>query len=605
MMDKRLHTSLLLAICTAWSVAAQGSLLPPDDEAYTLLERLEVRSGRAAPFHSPLKGITRQDAVAYALRLDTVAGLPWQLRTDMERLFLGSNEWLSAAAVPPAWRDRRGYFEPVPGDTLFRRIEGSPLADCVRHPYYTRRDKPWLGHFYPTPANLLEVNQPAFHLRVNPLLYLQAGLPSDDPEAVPLFHNSRGLELRGGFDDRVFFYTQLSDNQARFPGYVRDYLGRTKSLPYVGYYKRYDAPLPGTAASQDWLNAQAHIGFRVTPHIGLQFGHGRHFIGSGYRSLLLSDFSNNNLFLRINWRAGRLHYQNLFLQVAATSALANPGDSNLPRKYVAAHVLHLQVTDHLQVGLFEATVFRRSVAGGSRFELQYLNPVILYRSVEHLVDSEDNVLVGGNLQWDLFRRLRLYGQFLLDEYKASELFSGSGWWANKWGIQGGLLYVDAFGIDHLDLRAEFNTVRPYTYTHRDSLGAGYSAYRLPLAHPLGANFKEWLGTARYQPHPRWVFEARYLHIRKGEDAPGENWGGDILLDYRTPVREYGNRTGQGLAATTRLLTAEARYAWCHQGWVFMQGLYRTKRATAPASDQRDAYLSLGLRLNMAPMRMDF
>lgn len=603
-MDKRRYTSLLLAFCAVGCAVAQGSLLPPDDEAYTLLERMELRSGLAPAYHSPLKGYTRRDAVAYALRLDTVAGLPGSLRRDIGLLYLSNNEWLSVAAQPPERPGGRSHFEPVSGDTLFRRVEGRTIADCVRHPYYIRRAKPFLGWFYPTPANLLEVNGKAFHLRVNPLLHLQAGLPADDTGATPLFHNTRGLELRGGFDDRVFFYTQVTDNQARFPGYVRDYLSRTKAMPYVGYYKRYDAPLPGSAPSQDWLNAQAHIGFRLTPHIGLQFGHGRHFIGSGYRSLLLSDFSNNNLFLRLNWRAGRLHYQNLFLQVPATSALANPGDSNLPRKYVAAHVLHLKLTDHLQVGLFEATVFRRG-GDGSRFELQYLNPVILYRTVEHLVDSEDNVLIGGNLQWDLFRRVRLYGQFLLDEYKASELFAGTGWWANKWGVQGGLLYVDAFGIPHLDLRAEFNTVRPYTYTHRDSLGSSYSAYRLPLAHPLGANFREWLGTVRYQPHPRWVFEGRYLHMRKGEDAPGENWGGDILLDYRTTVQEYGNRTGQGRAATTRLLFVEARYAWCHQGWLFLQGGYRSKRATPPVADQRDTWLSLGLRLNMGPMRMDF
>jgi len=38
----------------------------------------------------------------------------------------------------------------------------------------------------------------------------------------------------------------------------------------------------------------------------------------------------------------------------------------------------------------------------------------------------------------------------------------------KVGAQAGLKYINAFGLDHLDLQAEYNSIRPYTYSFRDS-----------------------------------------------------------------------------------------------------------------------------------------
>lgn len=57
----------------------------------------------------------------------------------------------------------------------------------------------------------------------------------------------------------------------------------------------------------------------------------------------------------------------------------------------------------------------------SFFELQYLNPVILYRAVEHFLDSPDNVILGTNVKWNPIKGISLYGQFVMDEFKLSEV----------------------------------------------------------------------------------------------------------------------------------------------------------------------------------------
>ena len=55
-----------------------------------------------------------------------------------------------------------------------------------------------------------------FHIRVNPVsLTSRWRRAKDDAELV--FNNLRGLELRGGVDDRIYFYFNILETQARFP----------------------------------------------------------------------------------------------------------------------------------------------------------------------------------------------------------------------------------------------------------------------------------------------------------------------------------------------------------------------------------------------------
>ena len=586
---------------------AQGSYLPFGNNAYQLPDRLEIKSGAATELHSTLKGYTRGDVVKYALLLasDTMETvLSYRDRQDLDWIFRDNNEWLGATELPTTLGGRKeGTFEKVKGDSLYRFVPSSQLVRSQQDRYYVRSEKPILGLFYKTPANFLELDKPGFHLPINPMINSKVGAAGGDTDQ-PGFINQRGVEIRGGIDDRIYFYSNITDTQARFPGYVRSYVNQFRALPGNGFYKTYNSTVFDSKGSYDWLNGQGHIGFNVTPHVGLQFGHGKHFIGDGYRSMFLSDFSHNYLYLKANWRVWRFHYQNLFMELQATSAQANPGDSYIPRKYMAAHYLNFDVTRNFTVGLFEATVFKRD-EGEGRFELQYLNPVILYRSVEHLLDSDDNVLIGLDFKWNLLRRFRLYGQWIMDEYKFSELTGGNGWWANKWGTQAGVQYVDAFGLDHLDLRAEFNAVRPYTYAHGDSLGASYAHYNQALAHPLGANFKEVLFTLRYQPFQQWTLEGRLIRSSFGEDEPGKNWGSNILLDYSGKVQDYGNEIGQGIGATTTLLGLDLSYELFHNIFLDFHYFYRKKVSDLPERNQLDSFIGGGFRMNVGQTRMEF
>ncbi len=554
----------LLIVASPCLISAQDSGLPLQSPTYHLLGRLEVLSGVPSDIHPEIREISRRDAAGYARKLDTMGVLNGKLdRADLQYIFDDNNDCLP--------------------DSLCRMSR-----------------KPLLKYFYRTPANLFEVNARDFSLRVNPMFNFQAGDQNADQEL--LFQNQRGLEVRGTVDDKVFFYTNVVESQARFADYVTDRISMFSAVPGAGFYKRYHPRFPKVTDAYDFNVANAFLGFHVTRHVGIQLGHGRNFIGNGYRSLFLSDVGNSVFFLKLNTRVWRFQYENIFMELNPGTANTLGTSTRIAKKYAAVHYLNYKVTPKLAFGFFEATIFNRS----QDFEFQYLNPVILYRTVEGMIGSPDNVQIGVDGHWNLFNHIQLYGQVLLDEFLFSNVVNPdqSGWWGNKFGLQGGIKYFNALGIDHLDLQVEFNSVRPYTYSHFDSLNS-YTHYSQPLAHPLWSNFKEVIALVRYQPFPKLTLNARLIQAKIADDRPGENWGNNPLLSNSSRVQDYGNEIGQGIGASLRIIGLDA--AWMIHHNLFIEGklLLRNKNSEDDALDLNTRVLAVGLRMTMWNRELDF
>ncbi len=583
---------VFLLCCTPVFLRAQGSNLNMDNEAYPLLDRLEIATGVKAPYHSSIKYFTRGDVTRYALMLDT-AQIQWRKgeKEQLDFLFKDNNEWLGA----PEFAKELGDFRKQGAEKPLSQTELS-----LAHPKYFRNNKPILKYFYPTPANFYEVNDRHFNFRLNPMLNFQYGSSPQTDE--PVFYNLRGLEARGGVDDRIFFYLNITETQARFPDYVNDRITKNRAIPGAGFFKPYTSDIFKIKKGYDFLNAQGYMAFNITTHVGAQFGYGRNFIGNGYRSLLLSDFSNNYLYLKLNWRVWKFHYQNLFAELAVRSSDATGDGRLVSKKYMATHYLSIDLTPRLSFGLFETVIFSRN----NQFEFQYLNPLILYRTIEQGLGSPDNVLIGVDGKWNFLKRFQLYGQLMMDEFVFKELFiEKRGWWANKYAIQVGGKYINALGINGLDLQAEYNSARPYTYTHRDS-SASYTHYNQALAHPLGANFKEMVFLLRYQISKRWQVEGRAIHAKVGDDGSnGQNWGSNLLLPHTTRVQEYGNEIGQGVPGTIDLQGLEISYQPFHRVILEFSWLNRIKDSDDDALDKTTSYFGLGLRVNVGKVRWDF
>ena len=527
--------ALFLLSCFPLLMLAQHTGVPLGSETYHIMDRLEIKTGIRAPFHSGLKYHLRSDVANYAMAIDT-ALIPLSIkdRRDLYYIFKDNNECLQPNSFPTTLTGghtdyRKVYIDST--NTFYTMEEVKVLKNSVQSDRYIESKKPIFKHFYKTPANLFELNKEHFYMKINPILNVKLARSNDDGF---LFLNQRGISVRAGIDQRIFFQTNILESQARFPNYVRDRITRDRAVPGAGFFKTFDSRVFDTDQSHDFLLAQGYLGFNVSKHVNVQFGHGRNLIGNGYRSVFLSDFGNNYFYLKLNARVWRFHYQSLFTELNATGIRNGSGDPLLPKKYMTAHHLSINVLDNLTIGVYEAVVFNRE----NHFELQYLNPVVFYRTIEQSLGSADNALLGLDIKWNFLRRFSLYGQLLLDELKFNELFvERRGWWGNKYAIQLGLKYIDVLGIDHLDAQIELNMARPYTYAHRDSL-ASYSHYNQPLAHPLGANFRELVFLSRYQIGKKWLLKGRLITADYGEDAPGANWGNNILFSYESRVNDF-------------------------------------------------------------------
>lgn len=550
----------------ALSVSGQPLLTDPDPDAWRIYDRIAVLTGGGgARFHAGIRPSWRQDVVALADSLVFLADDPVSI--DQARQIWDQNNEL---VRPGNWPD---------STDLRYRVSQRPLWKI----------------FYRTPSHLYEVDVKDFFLRVDPLFHMGAGY--EGQEGVATFINQRGLRLRGGVGNNVFFQTSLYDTQVRYANYINVYTKDFGVVPGASLYKRFNSSLFRVSDGRDYLLATAYVGFRINPYIGLQVGHTQHFIGEGFRSLLLSDFSTPFFSVQLQTRIWKIHYQNIFAELAADDFMSVNGISEpVPKKFMAAHYLSIKASKSVTLGLFESVIFDRD---HDRFEWQYFNPIIFYRAVESALGSPDNVMLGFNARVEIKRRAKVYGQLMLDDLQISQILAGrSGWWGNKYGFQLGATYYNLFGVKHLDLQGEWNRVRPFTYSHYNA-EANYVHYDQALAHPLGANFNEFIGSLRYQPLPRLTLDGQVYVIDTGEDADSISYGGNLLLPNTLRVGDYGNTVGQGVATRIFFGRIQASYRLMPSLYADLGFVWRDKQSEREDRRLRTQQLSLGIRYNIA------
>lgn len=462
-----------------------------------------------------------------------------------------------------------------------------------------KSQKPFLKRFFQYESDFVSVSTPDFDFHLNPQLHFALGRDTETSEN--LFINTRGLELRGNIDGKISFYTSLQENQLRLPAYVQGVQDTVGVIPYEGFWKAYNND------AYDFLRAEGYVDFGLTKHVNAQFGFGRHFIGNGERSLILSDFSNRYPYLRLSTQIWKFKYTNLFAELIADVFFFDGGtlgSQSYPKKYLSLHHLDFAVNDNLHIGLFESVLNGQPDSlGGSGLEIQYLNPIIFYGALEQQDGSADNVIVGMDFSWNIRKKAQLYGQFILDELVVSELRAGNGWWGNKFGFQLGLKYFD-FVLRGLDWQLEFNQARPFTFGH-DRTFTAYTHYRQPLAHPLGANFREILAKVNYQPLDRLFLKSTLLFADYGSGpVNGFSIGRDPTISTNNRgidlENDFGHEIGQGIASTLMLGTLTASYMWKHNLFLDLQLIYRNETREGNPDDQSTIF-STGVRWNL-PLR---
>lgn len=547
-----LFTTLLLVPVVAIS---QSTLLPQGYKHQQLMDRLEIRFRDSALSFQHLKPYERKAWVTFLESVQTDSFSRVDAHNIQDAL-MNNQEWVTG-----------------PKESFKSR-------------------KPWFNTFYRSKSDLALVDVKDFFLSVNPVFQFNLAKDSDSDETV--FLNAKGARARGLIAKKIGFDFYLTDNQERPPLFVRNWEDSFRAVPGAGFYK------PFKTTAYDYFDARGSMYFNVTKYINVQFGYDKNFIGNGYRSVYLSDFANNYLFLKLNTRVWKLNYQNLFMELVPDEPV-NSGDMLLDKKYAAMHHLSWQATKWLNIGLFESVIFGRE----NHFEFSYLIPVIFLRSIEQQNGSFDNANVGLDIKANILKRVQLYSQLLFDEFKLSEVKGGEGWWGNKYALQLGGKYIDALGIKNLDLQGEVNLARPFTYSHKDSV-ANYTHYNQPLAHPRGANFYEVVGILRYQPHPKWQVQSKLIYWNQGLDSAGVNFGSNPLRPYTSRPMDYGWSIGEGRKSTGINASLWVGYEVLEN--LFIDGSMMFRRMDVPDDPKltnNSTMFSLGLRMNMFRREYDY
>ncbi|HEY5824570.1 MAG TPA: hypothetical protein VIT44_09400, partial [Cyclobacteriaceae bacterium] len=300
---------LLFFLISTLSVFAQSTNAPLNEDYYHWIDRYEIKAGRIAPeLFTSIKPYKRSSIVAYIDSLQKKDQV-FSSRSDLfnyEYLHNDSWEWSRAET--------------------------------------SNSKKPFLKHLYKKKSDFFYVDLPEFDLHVNPVLYL--GIGKDSQLSDPSFINLRGVELRGMVDKKIGFYTFLGENQSVLPSYVQGEIANNPVVPHELFWKKFKDN------GVDFFQARAYIDFNISKHIYMQFGQDRVNIGTGYRSLILSDYAPPSLFLKTNLKVWRINYLFQLNRVAADAKGTTGGSSGgpYPTKYVAFHHASINIGKKFNLG---------------------------------------------------------------------------------------------------------------------------------------------------------------------------------------------------------------------------------------------------------------
>lgn len=421
--------------------------------------------------------------------------------------------------------------------TLHTAIRPYLREDMARIPHadslYPQAWKPWLQR----------ITDPARRFHGGPLVEALVGASPGDKDVVK-YRVGLGGWLEWNASPRWTLHLDLMAWNETLPNYLDSVARDLHVVPGEGYSGK------GPAYTHyDW---NGWVDYKAGPYFHLTLGKGKNSFGEGYRSLFLSDNAYSYPYFRITTTVWKIKYVNLFTAMSdIRGAGGDPGKYAL--KYTSMHYLSWNALRRLNVGLFEAIVWQDNDPDYPRgFDLNYVNPVLFYRPAEYSIGSPDNALLGFAVNVLVAKRTLLYGQLMFDEFLLSNVRAGDGWFGNKQGLQLGVLAPQAFHVEPLTLRAEFNYVRPFMYTHSDTR-QNYAHFDQPLAHPYGSNFWEALVQGEWRKD-RWVLTDVLSFALLGQDtssAENTSYGNNLYLpEDERPLsdgvhhQDYGFYLGQ-------------------------------------------------------------
>ncbi len=320
-------------------------------------------------------------------------------------------------------------------------------------------------------------------LSIDPIVNFEVGseyIDGTKTDYTP-YKNTRGFVVKLNLGEQVSLESSFRENQAVLPSYV-DQRAQVSKVAYgQGRWKNFGDN------GYDFSMASAYLSYSPLEWLNIQAGHGKHFIGNGHRSLLLSDLSFNYPFLRINstWLNSKIQYQNLFSVFQDLNRLPSISESEalFERKQAATHYLEFKPNNRFSFALFESVIFPTLDSSGNlKVNANYWVPIIGLNSIVEGSNRSGNSVFGSNLSLNISKKLQFYNQFSI----ADEDF-------NNVALQLGVKY---FLAKYFLIQVESNL------TDNTNSNTLYSHYNESLNYPSVENQAEYIAIIQFQKN-RW------------------------------------------------------------------------------------------------------
>lgn len=453
-----------------------------------------------------------------------------------------------------------------------------------------------------------------FQLTVDPLFNFQFGTDRADTTGEKLYTNTRGFLVKGAVGKKFAFESSFYENQSTFPRYMDNYIANTNNLfPQTTNYNY--AVIPGQGRSKpfksngyDYAMASGYISYSPFKVLNVQLGNGKHFVGDGYRSLLLSDNTFNYPYARITTTFKNIQYTNLytsFMNLTDGGVQTPPHTERLFQKKVGSfQMLSFNFFKRIQLGLFQGMIWEAADSTNRQHvEFNTFDPIIGVNLFNYGMHNTNNILTGATLKIKITNSISVYGQFMLDDLNSKD---GRGDVANKYGYQAGFKYYDVLTLKNLNLQLEYNNVRPYAYAATNP-EQSYTHYNQSLAHPLGANFYEAIGFINYRLKDFFI-ELKGNYAVKGVDSTGFNYGGNIFKadnNFSSLQNMENIQVGQGVKTT--IITEDIHIGYLvnpNTNFNIVLGISnRSAQTEKKTSNTQLVYI--GIRTSLANLYYDF
>ncbi len=346
--------------------------------------------------------------------------------------------------------------------------------------------------------HLIEIKGEDYYLTISPTLNVNYGEDKSDSLGTKLFQNTRGFHIEGDFYKNFSFSSSFYENQARFTEYEkRYYLSNGELYPNGNLYSLQNAVIPGGGRTKpfkvdgfDYAFAIGSFIYAPTKKIRISGGNNSHFIGSGYRSLLLSDNSIYTPYIQTNIKlSSKLSF--VYMRSRLMNLIRRPFSSNVESYYnpkgLSINYLTYKPNNTFNISLFEGIIWSKGDSVSSTpLNPFYYNPIPLISEFTVQNSNKMNSLLGLNTEYIISTKHRIYNQLAISNLDFKYV-----------GFQLGYRGYDFGGLRNFMLQLEYNNVPKLLYTSNNK-NLNYSNYNLPLAHTKGNSFKEFIIRSNYE-----------------------------------------------------------------------------------------------------------